>query len=131
MIMVGDSFAPFLLTRQIFSLCRLRMATQRSLHIVLLLVMTHIYMMISLTVSLTTLMFSVAFFHLHHNDIASASISASRGRNLAFRRRDSITIGSHSWYTESIFMGRYIRCVFFFVAWSLQRCSGDHHHTYV
>ena len=56
---VGDSFELWLLTSEIFSLYRLRLNTLYSLHIVLLLVMIHIYMMISLTVSLKTFLFSV------------------------------------------------------------------------
>ena len=57
---VEDSFALCLLTRKKFSLYRLCLDTLCSLNTVLLLFMNHIYMMISLTVSLTTLMFSFA-----------------------------------------------------------------------
>ena len=42
----------------------MRLATLRSLNIVLLLVMTHIFVMMSLTVSLTTMLFSVDMWSL-------------------------------------------------------------------
>ena len=57
--LVGDFFVLCLFTSD-FPLYILLLDTQYSLHIELLLVMTHIYMMTILTVSLTTLMFSVA-----------------------------------------------------------------------
>ena len=56
----GDFFALCLLTRKMFSLYILQLATLCSLNIVMLLVMIHIYMMIRLTVSLKTLLFSVS-----------------------------------------------------------------------
>ena len=73
----GQLVSTVTLDNQIFSLYILRLDTLNLLHIVLLLVMTHIHMMISLTVSLPTLLFSVALrsleaqchrlrIHLHH-----------------------------------------------------------------
>ena len=57
---VGRFISNVPLDKNVFSLYRLLLDTLRSLHIVLLLAMTHIYMRIILNVSLTNFMFSVA-----------------------------------------------------------------------
>ena len=61
---VGDSFFTVPIDKKKNSLYRMRLATLRSLNIVLLLVMTHIFVMMSLTVSLTTMLFSVDLWSL-------------------------------------------------------------------
>ena len=60
LIWVGGIFVFTVTLNNFFKLYRLRMATLCALHIVLLLVMIHIYMMIILTIFLTTFLFSVS-----------------------------------------------------------------------